>query len=86
MKVISGAVLKVTDEKAKPELAGDVWRYTVTITAEIDTDHLDLKAMMDKRTELEKLQKERDELKKELAANNEVMKQVVEKIQRAGGR
>ena len=65
VKVISGAVLKVTDEKAKPELAGDVWRYTVTITAEIDTDHLDLKAMMDKRTELEKLQKERDELKRQ---------------------
>lgn len=79
VKVISGAVLKVTDEKAKPELEGDVWRYTVTITAEIDTDHLDLKAMMEKRTELEKLQKERDELKRQ---NEELL----EKYRRASGK
>lgn len=79
VKVISGAVLKVTDEKAKPELEGDVWRYTVTITAEIDTNHLDLKAMMEKRTELEKLQKERDELKRQ---NEELL----EKYRRASGK
>lgn len=79
VKVISGAVLKVTDEKAKPELEGDVWRYTVTITAEIDTDHLDLKALMEKRTELEKLQKERDELKRQ---NEELL----EKYRRASGK
>lgn len=79
VKVISGAVLKVTDEKVKPELEGDVWRYTVTITAEIDTDHLDLKAMMENRTELEKLQKERDELKKQNA-------ELLEKYRQASGR
>ena len=65
IKVISGAVLKVTNEKAVPELVNGVWKYTVTLTAEVDTDQIDLKFMMDKRTELEKLQKERDELKKQ---------------------
>ena len=79
VKVISGAVLKVTDEKVKPELDGDVWRYTVVITAEIDTDNLDLKAMMEKRTELEKLQKERDELKRQ---NEELL----EKYRQASGK
>ena len=44
------------------------------------------KKLEDKDIKIKSLEKERDELKKELAANNEVMKQVVEKIQRAGGR
>ena len=44
------------------------------------------KKLEDKDIKIKSLVKERDELKKELAANNEVMKQVVEKIQRAGGR
>ena len=65
IKVISGAVLKVTNEKAVPELVDNVWKYTVTLTAEVDTAQIDLKVMMEKRTELEKLQKERDELKKQ---------------------
>lgn len=65
IKVISGAVLKVTHEKAVPELVNNVWKYTVTLTAEVDTAQIDLKFMMEKRTELEKLQKERDELKKQ---------------------
>lgn len=65
VKIISGAVLKITDERDVPELSGDVWKYTVYLTAEVDTDNIDLKAMMAKRTELEKLQKERDDLKKQ---------------------
>lgn len=65
VKVISGAVLKVTKETAVPDLTNGAWHYTVTITAEVDTDNIDFKAMMDNRTQLEKLQKERDELKKQ---------------------
>lgn len=78
VKVISGAVLKVTNETAVPDLTNGVWRYTVTITAEVDTDNIDFKAMMDNRTQLEKLQKERDELKKQ---NEELL----EKYKNASG-
>ncbi|SFT73071.1 hypothetical protein SAMN02910356_01840 [Selenomonas sp. GACV-9] len=78
VKVISGAILKVTDEKAEPDLTNGVWRYKVTITAEVDTDNIDLKAMMDNRAKLEKLQKERDELKKQ---NEELL----EKYRKAKG-
>ena len=78
VKVISGAILTVTDEKAEPDLTNGVWRYTVTITAEVDTDKIDLKAMMDNRSKLEKLQKERDELKKQ---NEELL----EKYKKARG-
>ena len=65
VRMISGAVLKVTHENAVPELTGNVMKYTVNITAEVDTDTIDLQNMMQKRQELEKLQKERDELKKQ---------------------
>lgn len=65
IKVISGAVLKVLQEQAVPELSAGVWKYTVTLTCEVDTDKIDLKAMMDNRKELEKLQQERDALKKQ---------------------
>ncbi len=78
VKVISGAILKVTDEKDVPDLTDGVWRYTVTITAEVDTDKIDLKAMMDNRAKLEKLQKERDDLKKQ---NEELL----EKYKKARG-
>lgn len=65
VRVISGTVLKVLDEKATPSLEGGVWKYTVDLTAEVDTDDIDLKALMEKRTEIEKLQQERDELKRQ---------------------
>lgn len=79
VRTISGTVLKVTDEKDQPSLTGDVWKYTVTITAEVDTDHLDLQAMMQRKDEIEKLQKERDALKKQ---NEELL----EKYQKANGK
>lgn len=65
VKMISGAVLKVIKEDSVPELSGTTWKYTVHLVAEVDTDDIDLKAMMDKKTELEKLQQERDALKKQ---------------------
>lgn len=65
VKVISASVLRVLDEQATPTLADGVWRYTVTIRAEVDTDSIDLQALMAKRSELERLQQERDELKRQ---------------------
>lgn len=78
VKMVSGAILKVTDEKATPELVGDVWKYTVTLTATVDTDNIDLQSMMQNRNEMEKLQQERDELKKQ---NQELL----EKYKQASG-
>lgn len=78
VKMVSGAILKVTDEKATPELTGDVWKYTVTLTATVDTDNVDLQSMMQNRNELEKLQQERDDLKKQ---NQELL----EKYKQASG-
>ncbi len=78
VRTISGTVLKVTQETATPQLDGTVWRYSVTLTAEIDTDNLDLKAMLARKDEIEKLQKERDALKKQ---NEELL----EKYQKAEG-
>ncbi len=72
IKVISGAVLKVLTERAVPELSAGVWKYTVTLTCEVDTDKIDLKAIMERRKELEKLQQERDALKKQ---NEELLEQ-----------
>ena len=65
VKIISGAVLKVLREQAVPELSAGVWKYTVILTCEVDTDNIDLKSMMENRSKLEKLQKERDALKKQ---------------------
>lgn len=65
VKTISGAVLKVIDEDAVPELKGSTLRYTVNLTAEVDPDAIDLQAMMANKAELEKLQAERDALKKQ---------------------
>ncbi len=79
VRMISGAVLKVTHENTVPELTGNVMKYTVNITAEVDTDTIDLQNMMQKRQELEKLQKERDELKKQ---NEELL----QKYEQASGK
>lgn len=79
VRVISGSILKVTDEKAVPELNGNVWKYTVTLTATVDTDNIDLKALMQNRSEIEKLQQERDDLKKQ---NQELL----EKYKQSSGR
>ena len=65
VRTISGAVLKVTKEEAIPELKGSTLKYTVNLTAEVDTAGIDLKKMMENKTELEKLQEERDALKKQ---------------------
>ena len=65
VKVISGAVLKVLQEKAEPELKDGVWKYSVTLTCEVDTDNIDLKNLLENRNKLEKLQQERDALKKQ---------------------
>lgn len=65
VRVISGAVLKVLREQAVPELSAGVWKYTVTLTCEVDTDNIDLKTMLENRNKLEKLQQERDALKKQ---------------------
>lgn len=75
VRVISGAVLKVTNERAVPELVNEVWRYTVYLTAEVDTANIDLQAMLAQRRQVEELQKERDELKRqneELREKNKV--------------
>lgn len=79
VRVISGAVLKVTDERATPELVGNVMKYTVDIKAEVDTENIDFEAMLQNRKELEKLQQERDELKRQ---NEELLK----KYENAKGR
>ena len=79
VRVISGAVLKVLREQAVPELSAGTWKYTVTLTCEVDTDKIDLKAMMENRDKLEKLQQERDALKKQ---NEELL----EKYKQAQGR
>ncbi len=47
VRTLSGAILKVTDEKDVPELTEGVWKYTVYLTAEVDTDGIDLKTMME---------------------------------------
>ena len=60
VRTISGAVLKVTKEEAIPELKGSTLKYTVNLTAEVDTDQINLQEMMKNKTELEKLQQERD--------------------------
>ncbi|MCR5758170.1 MAG: hypothetical protein K6F95_09720 [Selenomonas sp.] len=65
VRVISGAVLKVLREQAVPELSAGVWKYTVTLTCEVDTDNIDLQSMLENRSKLEKLQQERDALKKQ---------------------
>ena len=65
VKIISGAVLKVMQEKAEPTLTAGVWKYTVTLTCEVDTDKIDLKNLLENRNKLEKLQQERDALKKQ---------------------
>ena len=57
VKIISGAVLKVLREQAVPELSAGVWKYTVILTCEVDTDNIDLKSMMENRSKLEKLEK-----------------------------
>ena len=79
VRVISGAVLKVLQEKAVPELKDGVWKYTVTVTCEVDTDTIDLKSLLENRNKLEKLQQERDALKKQ---NEELL----EKYKQARGR
>ena len=78
VRVISGAVLKVTDEKATPELLDNVLKYTVELTATVDTENIDFYARMQNRTELERLQQERDELKRQ---NEELLR----KYERASG-
>ena len=65
VKMISGAVLKVIKEDSVPELSGTTMKYTVQLTAEVDTDNIDFKALMAKKDEVEKLQQERDALKKQ---------------------
>ena len=60
VRTISGAVLKVTKEEAIPELKGSTLKYTVNLTAEVDTDQINLQEMMKNKAELEKLQQERD--------------------------
>ncbi|WP_337665124.1 hypothetical protein, partial [Mitsuokella jalaludinii] len=72
VKIISGAVLKVIKEDSVPELSGKTWKYTVNLTAEVDTDNIDFKAMLAKKDEIEKLQQERDALKKQ---NEELLQQ-----------
>lgn len=65
VRTLSGAILKVTDEKDVPELTDGVWKYTVYLTAEVDTDGIDLKTMMEHKKDIDRLQKERDALKKQ---------------------
>lgn len=77
VRTISGAVLKVTKEEAIPELKGSTLKYTVNLTAEVDTDQINLQEMMKNKAELEKLQQERDALKKQ----NEELLEKYEKAQ-----
>ena len=54
VRTISGAVLKVTKEEAIPELKGSTLKYTVNLTAEVDTDQINLQEMMKNKTEEQK--------------------------------
>ena len=65
VRIISGTILRVLSEEAKPEIVNDQWKYTVTLTCEVDTDKIDLQSLMRNRKELEELQRERDELKRQ---------------------
>ena len=68
VRIISGAVLKVIREEATPELSGGTWRYRVKLICEVDADSIDYKALLQNRKEIERLQRERDELKEQNAA------------------
>ena len=65
VRIISGTILRVLKEEAKPEVVNEQWKYTVTLTCEVDTDKIDLQSLMENRKKLEELQQERDELKRQ---------------------
>ena len=73
---------------AQLKMVADVYSHIIDEDRRLNAKRFEdaNKKLEDKDIKIKSLEKERDELKKELAANNEVMKQVVEKIQRAGGR
>ena len=65
VRMVAGTVLRVLHEDVTPELIGDVWRYRVHLVCEVDTSKVDLAALAQNKAELARLQKERDELKRQ---------------------
>ena len=65
VRMVAGTVLRVLHEDVTPELVGDVWRYRVHLVCEVDTSKVDLAALAQNKAELARLQKERDELKRQ---------------------
>ena len=65
IRTVAAAVLRVLHEDVTPELVGDVWRYRVHLICSVDTEGIDLKALAENKTELARLQRERDLLQRE---------------------
>ena len=90
MKLNGGDIKSVQGDSghAQVKMVTDVYSHIIDEDRRLNAKRFEdaNKKLEDKDIKIKSLEKERDELKKELAANNEVMKQVVEKIQRAGGR
>jgi len=65
VRMVAGTVLRVIREQTTPELIGDSWRYRVHLVCEVDTSKVDLAALGQNKAELARLQKERDDLKRQ---------------------
>ena len=65
VRMVAATVLRVLKEDSTPELIGDTWRYRVHLVCEVDTARVDLAALAQNKAELARLQKERDELKRQ---------------------
>jgi len=65
VRMVAGTVLRVLQEQATPELIGDMWRYRVHLVCEVDTARVDLAALASNKSEIVRLQQERDALKRQ---------------------
>ena len=65
VRMVAGTVLRVIREQTTPELIGDSRRYRVHLVCEVDTSKVDLAALGQNKAELARLQKERDDLKRQ---------------------
>lgn len=73
IKMISANVVKIIDEQESRTMEGNSMKVSLTITAEVDTDGIDLQSIMQERTkdsaahsELIRLQKENEALQRQL--------------------
>lgn len=65
VRMVAGTVLRVLKEEATPELIEGAWRYRVHLVCEVDASKVDLAALASNKNEIARLQKERDELKRQ---------------------